>query len=264
MALSFRRALVTGAGRRLGQAMALALAEDGLDVAIHYNGSREGAEATARGVEGHGRKAALLTADLLDENAVAALIPRAAEALGVPLDVPINNASIFEPDDIATMTRTSWDRAIESNLRAPVRLTQAFAEQAPKAETDQNGEPVARAVVLHMLDQRLHAPTPFFQSYTVAKAGLHMHLRTMAQALAPHVRTGAIGPGPTLQGDRQSAAHFARQRQGCILGRGADVEDILAALRFILGCKAFTGQMLAIDGGQHLAWATPDVVGTEP
>jgi NAD(P)-dependent dehydrogenase (short-subunit alcohol dehydrogenase family) len=255
-------ALVTGAAVRLGRAMAVALAEDGRDVAIHYNGSEAEAEETAGAVRATGRRAVTLKADLLDEDAAAALVGRAAEALG-PLDVLINNASIFENDHVADMTRESWDRAMGSNLRAPVQLSQAFAAQAPEAATDANGEPVARAVIVNMLDQRLLKPTPHFQSYTMAKAGLQMFTRTAAQALAPHVRVAAIGPGPTLRAARQSEAHFARQRAACMLGRGSDPEDIVTALRFILACKAFTGQMLAIDGGQHLAWKTADVAGTD-
>ena len=256
-------ALVTGGARRLGRAMALALAADGHDVAVHCNTSPEAAEETAAAVRATGRRAAVLSADLLDEGETGALVIRAAEALGRPLDVLVNNASIFENDHLADMTRESWDRGIDSNLRAPVRLTQAFAAQAPVAETDSRGEPVARAVVVNMLDQRLLKPTPHFQSYTMAKAGLAMFTRTAAQALAPHVRVAGIGPGPTLQAERQSAAHFARQRAACTLGRGSDPEDIVAALRFILGCKAFTGQMLAIDGGQHLAWRSADVAGVD-
>jgi len=233
-------------------------------VAIHCNGSVDGAEEAARAVGEAGGRAAVLRADLLDEAAAGTLVSRAAAALGEPLTLLVNNASIFEDDRVATQTRRSWDRAMESNLRAPVRLTTDFAAQAPEAATDANGEPVARACIVNMIDQRVWKPTPAFMSYTLAKAGLEMFTRTSAQALAPHVRVNAIGPGPTLQGDRQSEAHFARQRAACILRRGADPEDIVAALRFILACKALTGQMIAVDGGQHLAWQTPDVQGTEP
>ncbi len=258
-----RRALVTGAAKRLGRAMALDLAATGHAVAIHYNGSAEAAEATAAEARAFGVRAVALSADLLSEAEVGALVPRAREALGGPLGVLINNASIFEDDRVGAMDRRSWDRAIESNLRAPVRLTGDFAAQAPEPETDPGGEPVAQAAVINMIDQRVWKPTPFFASYTVAKAGLEMFTRTSAQALAPRVRVNAIGPGPTLRAERQSEAHFARQRRACPLRRGADPEDIVAAMRFILSCKALTGQMLAIDGGQHLAWETPDIVGLD-
>ncbi len=258
-----RRALVTGAAKRLGRAMALDLAASGYDVALHYNGSAEAAEATAVEARAHGVEAAALKADLLAEAEVGTLVARAQEALGGPLGVLVNNASIFEDDRVGAMDRPNWDRAIESNLRAPVRLTGDFAQQAPEPQTDAAGEPVAQAVVVNMIDQRVWKPTPFFASYTVAKAGLWMFTRTSAQALAPKVRVNAIGPGPTLRAERQSEAHFARQRAACPLRRGADPEDIVAALRFILSCKALTGQMLAIDGGQHLAWETPDILGVD-
>jgi NAD(P)-dependent dehydrogenase (short-subunit alcohol dehydrogenase family) len=255
------RALVTGAARRLGRVMALDLAATGWDVAIHYHGSAQFAEATAAEARALGANAATLSADLLIEEQIGGLIAGAAEALGGPISLLINNASVFENDLISTATRESWDRAIESNLRAPVRLTQDFAAQAPKAATVANGEPVARACVINMIDQRVWKPTPFFMSYSLAKSALYAFTRTAAQALAPHVRVNAIGPGPTLLAERQSPRHFARQRRACILGRGSDPEDIIAAMRFILTCKAFTGQMLAIDGGQHLIWQTPDIVG---
>ena len=256
-----RRAIVTGAAHRLGRAMALDLAESGWDVAIHYNGSAEGAEATAAEARALGAAACTVQADLLDEAAVSTVIARAAEGLGGQLSVLINNASLFENDLIPTMTRESWDRAIESNLRAPVKLTQDFAAQAPDAAIDANGEPVAQAVVLNMIDQRVYKPTPWFLSYGLAKSGLLAFTKAAAQALAPHVRVAGIGPGPTLCASTQSPEHFARQRAACVLERGSDPEDIVNAMRFILSNKAFTGQMLAIDGGQHLGWQTPDILG---
>ena len=257
------RALVTGSARRLGRVMALDLAATGWDVAIHYHGSAELAEATVNEARALGANAVPLQADLLIESQTSGLIARAAESLGGPLALLINNASVFENDLISTATRESWDRAVESNLRAPVRLTQDFAAQAPQATRDANGEFVAGACVINMIDQRVLKPTPFFMSYSVAKSALYAFTRTAAQVLAPHVRVNAIGPGPTVIADRQSQGHFARQRHACILGRGSNPEDIVAAMRFILTCKAFTGQMLTIDGGQHLIWQTPDIVGFE-
>ncbi len=257
------RALVTGAARRLGRAMALDLAAAGWDVAIHYNGSADAAEETVANARSSGAAAEALKANLLSEAETGKLINRAAEALGGQLGLLINNASIFENDHIRNATRESWDRAIDSNLRAPVRLTQEFGAQAPEPEIDAAGEPVARAVVINMIDQRVWKPTPYYMSYSVAKAGLLSFTRTAAQALAPKVRVGAIGPGPTICAVDQSQQHFAHQRASCVLQRGSDPEDIVAAMRFILTCKAFTGQMLAIDGGQHLAWRTPDVLGID-
>lgn len=257
-----QRALVTGAGRRIGRAMALYLAGRGFDVAVHYDSSEEAAEATAAEIRAHGRHAAALRADLLDEAPTAALVPRAAEALGGPLTLLVNNASIFEYDNIRTATRDSWDRHIGSNLRAPFVLTQAFAAQAPVADLS-GAEPRAQALVVNMIDQRVLKPTPEFMTYSVAKAGLWWLTQTLAQALAPDIRVNAIGPGPTLRGGRQSADHFARQRAATILGRGADASDITAALGYLVDAQAVTGQLICVDGGQHLGWKTPDILGLE-
>ncbi|NJM82136.1 MAG: SDR family oxidoreductase [Tabrizicola sp.] len=255
-------ALVTGAGKRLGRAMALYLAGRGHDVAVHYARSRTEADAVVAEIRAMGRKAVAFPADLLSEEETRDLIPRAVAALG-PLRVLVNNASIFEYDRIDTATRESWDRHIGSNLRAPYVLTQGFAAQCPDPELDEAGEPVAQGLIVNMIDQRVWKPTPEFSTYTIAKMGLWALTRTAAQGLAPAIRVNAIGPGPTLRGERQSEAHFARQRSATVLGRGAGSADITAALGFFLDSPAVTGQMLAIDGGQHLAWQTPDVLGVE-
>jgi NAD(P)-dependent dehydrogenase (short-subunit alcohol dehydrogenase family) len=257
------KALVTGAGKRLGRAMALYLAGRGLDVAIHYAASAEAAEDTAAEARALGVRAQAISADLLDEGAIATLIPAARAALGGPLSVLVNNASIFEYDTIHTATRDSWDRHMMSNLRAPFVLTQAFAAQAPAPLADAAGEPVAQALVVNMIDQRVRKLTPEFMTYTLAKMGLWALTQTSAQALAPGIRVNAIGPGPTLQGGRQSGEHFARQRAATVLERGANTADITAALGYFMDAPAVTGQLLCVDGGQHLAWQTPDVLGVE-
>lgn len=257
------KALITGAGRRLGRAMALHLAGRGHDVAIHYATSATEAEAVAAESRALGVQAVTVQGDLLDEGAMAALVPAAAAALGGPLTVLINNASIFEYDTVHTATPESWNRHIGSNLRAPFVLTQAFAAQAPKGARDSAGEPIAQGLIVNMIDQRVHKLTPEFMTYTIAKMGLWAMTRTTAQALAPDIRVNAIGPGPTLQGGRQSAQHFARQRAATVLERGANPADIVAALDYFLNAPAVTGQLLCIDGGQHLGWQTPDVLGVE-
>lgn len=258
-----RRALVTAGAKRLGRAMALYLAGRGLDVAIHYATSRPEAEGVAAEARALGVRAVALQADLLDLDQAEALVPAAAAALGGPLDVLVNNASIFEYDTIHSATRSSWDRHIGSNLRAPFILTQAFAAQAPGVLTDEAGEPLASALVVNMVDQRVRKPTPEFMTYSLAKMGLWALTQSAAQALAPQIRVNAIGPGPTMQGARQSPAHFAGQRAATILGRGAGPADICAALGYFLDSPAVTGQLLCIDGGQHLGWRTPDVLGVE-
>ena len=258
-----QRALVTGAAQRIGREIALYLARRGFDVAVHYSSSAEEAGQTAADIRALGRKAVALKADLLDEEATAALVPLAVAALGGPLTVLVNNASIFEYDSIQTATKTSWDRHIGSNLRAPFVLIQNFAAQAPKAVPDAAGEPVAQAVVVNMIDQRVRKLTPNFMTYTLAKAALWTLTQTAAQALAPDIRVNGIGPGPTIQGVRQSEGHFSRQRAATILQRGAGATDVVAALGFFLDSPSVTGQMIAVDGGQHLGWQTPDVLGVE-
>ena len=257
------QALVTGAAKRLGRAMALYLAERGHDVALHYAGSAEAAEEVAGQIRAMGRRAVTVQADLTVEAETQTVIDRAVAGLGGPLTVLVNNASIFEYDTLASATRDSWDRHLESNLRAPFVLTQGFAAQAPKGARDENDEPIASALVVNMIDQRVRKLTPEFMTYTIAKAALWTLTQTTAQGLAPDIRVNAIGPGPTMQGARQSAAHFAGQRAATVLGRGAHPADITAALGYFLDAPSITGQLLCVDGGQHLGWRTPDVLGPE-
>ena len=225
-----KRALVTGAARRLGRAMALGLAERGYDVAVHYSTSPDEADEVVHQIEGIGRKAIALQGDLLIEKQVQSLVDRASRALGGSLNVLINNASVFEHDDIATADRQSWDRHIEANLRAPFVLTQNFAVAAPEPVMDENAEPEAQALVVNLLDQRVRNLTPEFMSYTISKMGLWAFTQTAAMALGPKVRVNAIGPGPTLKGARQTEEHFAHQRSSTLLARGANPKDVLAAL----------------------------------
>lgn len=257
------RALVTGAGHRLGRAMALYLAGRGYDVAVHYASSDKGAQESVAAIEDLGQKAVALQADLTDEASTQALFPAARAALGGDVTCLINNASIFEYDTIETATRDSWDRHIGSNLRAPFVLTQAMAAQDLQPVPDARAEPQATGLVVNMCDQRVRKLTPEFATYTIAKMGLWALTQTSARMLSPAIRVNAIGPGPTLQGGRQSSEHFAKQRAATILERGSNAEDITGALGYFLDAPAVTGQLLCTDGGQHLAWETPDVVGVE-
>ncbi|MGB3247296.1 MAG: SDR family oxidoreductase [Sulfitobacter sp.] len=254
-------ALVTGAGTRLGRAMALYLGGRGFDVAVHYASSATGAEEVAREINAMGRRAVALQADLLIEDEIQALLPRAVEALGGAVTCLVNNASIFEYDTITSATRDSWDRHMESNLRAPFVLTQAMATQGLTADKDDQGEPVARGLIVNMIDQRVRKLTPEFMSYTLAKMGLWALTQTTAQALAPVIRVNAIGPGPTLRAAKQTQAHFAQQRGKTVLGRGSNPGDITGALGYFIDSPGVTGQLLCVDGGQHLVWRTQDVLG---
>jgi NAD(P)-dependent dehydrogenase (short-subunit alcohol dehydrogenase family) len=240
-------ALVTGAGRRIGAAIARDLARHGWAVAIHYRGSRSEAEALAREIGAAGGRAVTLPCDLARETEVETLIPRAVEALG-PLTCLVNNASAFEMDKVDTATRESWDRHIETNLRAPLVLSQAFARQLPE---DIEGN------IINMLDQRVWKLTPYFLSYTVAKSGLWTLTQTLALALAPRIRVNGIGPGPTLASERQTAEQFRLQQAAVPLKRGPALEEIAATVRYILAMPSLTGQMIALDGGEHLGWAQP-------
>jgi NAD(P)-dependent dehydrogenase (short-subunit alcohol dehydrogenase family) len=240
-----RAALVTGAAQRLGRAIALALAGSGFDVAVHCHASTEAAEATASEIRTLGRRAVVLRANLHDEAETTTLVARAAAALG-PLGVLVNNASTFERDEWHDVTRATWDFHLEPNLRAPFVLMQHFAQALPEA---------AEGAVINMLDQRVWSITPHFVSYTVAKAGLWALTQSMALALAPRIRVNGIGPGPALPSQRQSLEQFDRQAKGVPLGRGTSPEEVGRAAVAILAMPAMTGQMIALDGGQHLQWA---------
>ncbi|MDH3241328.1 MAG: SDR family oxidoreductase [Alphaproteobacteria bacterium] len=239
-----KNALVTGGSRRIGRAIASALAADGFGVCIHHNASGEEAAALAAEINAQGGRAAAIEVDLMDEAATGDLIARAGAALG-PLDLLINNASVFERDEADTVTRESWDRHMEVNLRAPFVLIQRFAATlAPEIEGN----------VINVLDQRVRHLTPHFTSYTLSKAGLWTLTRTLALALAPRIRVNGVGPGPVLPSPRQSEAAFQRQAGATPLGRAVDPADIAQAVRYLVGARSVTGQMIAVDSGQHLQW----------
>ncbi len=249
-----RAALVTGGGKRLGRAVALGLGAAGFDVAVHYNTSAREAETVAGDIATSGAQSVVVQADLASEEETATLIDRAHAALG-PISLLVNSASTFEMDDIDTKTRASWDRHIEANLRAPLKLSQDFARQAPAGVDN---------LIVNLIDQRVLKLTPQFLSYTVSKTSLFTLTKTLAQALGPRgVRVNGIGPGPTLRNARQSEEDWRAQNEATILGRGATPDDIVGALFYLVRAPAVTGQMIAVDGGQHLAWRTPDALVNE-
>lgn len=248
------RALVTGAGKRLGRDMALYLGARGYDVAVHYASSDAGAQEVVKELQRRGQNAVALKADLLDDTQTGQVVQRAAQALGGPITCLVNNASIFEFDTLATASRDSWDRHMQSNLRAPFVLTQAMAAQGLRAGMDAHGAPQAGGVIVNMIDQRVRNLTPDFITYTLAKSALWTLTQTTAQSLAPHIRVNAIGPGPTLQGAHQTPESFAAERAGTPLQRGAFASDITAALGYLIDAPSMTGQILCVDGGQHLEW----------
>ena len=248
-----KNVLVTGAAKRLGRAIALALADQGWSVAVHHRSSSREAEETASAIRDKGVRAHAIAADLSDEAETARLVAKAASKLG-PLNALVNNASVFEHDTIDTMTRESWQMHFAVNLRAPVLLAQEFAAQLENS---------LHGVIVNVLDQRVFKPTPEFLSYGVTKAGLHWLTTTLAQGLAPRIRVNAVAPGPTLPSARQSKESFERQASSTVLGHGAHPEDIAAAVLYLIEAQAVTGQTIVVDSGQHLVWRSADVVGIE-
>ncbi len=244
----FQNALVTGGERRIGAAIVRTLADAGLGVAIHSRRAGEDADALVAEIVAGGGRAAVVTADLTSEAETAGLIDAATAAVG-PIDCLVNNASLFERDCLETATRDSWDRHLDTNLRAPLLLTQSLARAL--ARTGGAG------AVINLIDERVWNLTPDFLSYTISKAGLWALTQSLALALAPCIRVNAIGPGPTLPSPRQTKEQFARQAAATPLGHGATPEEIGRAVRFILEAPSMTGQMIALDGGQHLSWAMP-------
>jgi NAD(P)-dependent dehydrogenase (short-subunit alcohol dehydrogenase family) len=237
-------ALVTGGAQRLGRAISLALAEAGHPVAVHYRHSRDEADALCAAIRAQGGQAAPVAADLAVETDTAGLVAAATGAIG-PLGILVNNASTFERDEWDTADRGSWDAHIEPNLRAPFLLIQQFARALPSG---------AEGNVINLLDQRVWSLTPHFVSYTLSKAGLWALTQSMALALAPRIRVNGVGPGPALPSPRQTAEQFARQSASVPLGRGTSAEEVARAVMAILALPSMTGQMIALDGGQHLQW----------
>jgi NAD(P)-dependent dehydrogenase (short-subunit alcohol dehydrogenase family) len=239
-------ALVTGGARRIGRAICLTLAKAGYDVAVHHHASGEDARTLADEIAALGRRSCLLQADLTDETRVRALVPAAAEALG-PVTVLVNNASVFEDDRIGGLTRESWDRHLETNLRAPIVLAEAFAAQT------------VEGAIVNLLDQKVLKPDPRFFSYSLSRNGLWWATRTLAQALAPGIRVNAVGPGPTLPSIHQTPEEFAAEARGTLLQTPGSPEAVAEAVLWLIDARMVTGQMIAVDGGQHLAWRTPDI-----
>jgi NAD(P)-dependent dehydrogenase (short-subunit alcohol dehydrogenase family) len=243
--------LVTGGAKRIGRFVALALAEAGYAVAVHANRSAKDAEAFCVEIVAQGGRAAAVSGDLADHDQVLKIVPAATAAIG-PLTLLVNNASIFEADEIATLDRAGFDRHMAINLRAPLFLAQAFARQASNH---------SNASIVNILDQRVLKPTPLFFSYSLSKNGLFSATSTLAQALAPKLRVNAVAPGPTLPSARQSAEEFAGQVAKLPLARGPTAQQVAEAVLYLAEAASVTGQTIAVDGGQHLAWQTPDISG---
>jgi NAD(P)-dependent dehydrogenase (short-subunit alcohol dehydrogenase family) len=241
---SFRRTvLITGAAHRIGRSIALAFARRSWNVAIHYRTSADAAAKLARELQALGVAAMTLKADLAVADQAAELIPRCVDALGAPVCL-VNNASLFARDDLATLNAASWNAHVDSNLRAPVLLAQSFARHLP---ADASG------LIVNIIDQRVLRPSPEFFSYAASKAGLWWVTQTMAQALAPRIRVNAVAPGPVLPSIHQTRQDFEAEIGATILKRAASPEEIAAAVHFLWDAPSITGQMICLDGGQHLS-----------
>lgn len=246
-----KRALVTGAGARLGKAMAVALGEDGWSVAVHYRGSKAGAEDTAKLIRETGRQAEIIQADLSNEEQAATLERAAHEALGGPLTLLVNSASTFQDDNALEHRRSDWDMHMGANLRAPIVLAQHFARALPED---------TRGLIVNMVDMRVLKLNPQFFTYTLSKAALWTATKTMAQSFAPRIRVNGIGPGPTLANIHQKEGEFNAEAAATLTEEGSNPEEIVKALRYLIIAESVTGQMICSDGGQHLVWQTPDVM----
>lgn len=244
-----KAALVTGGARRIGRAIVEDLTAHGFAVAIHANGSFAEAEALAASLNAGGARTVALKADLTDIVAASRVVAEAAEWIG-PLDLLVNNASVFNKDSLDQFDDDVWERHFALHVKAPSLLAREFALQRPG---DVSG------LVVNVIDQRVWSPNPRFYSYMLSKSALWTATQTMAQALAPDIRVNGIGPGPTLPNDRQDRADFEAQVEALILRRGPALDEFGRAIRFLFETPSVTGQMIALDGGQHLAWETPDI-----
>ncbi|MBZ9974893.1 SDR family oxidoreductase [Mesorhizobium sp. BR-1-1-10] len=244
-------ALVTGGAKRIGKAIVEDLASHGFAVAIHSNRSHDAADALAAGINRSGGRAAVVAADLTDMDAVGDLVGQAEAALG-PISLLVNNASLFVDDSVEDFDWRAWDRHFAIHLKTPALLAQNFARSLPEGQD---------GLIVNIIDQRVWRPTPRYFSYALSKSALWTQTQMLAQALGPRIRVNAIGPGPTLKNVRQDDSDFDAQVAGLILRRGPELPEFGATIRYLWHARSVTGQMIALDGGQHLAWQTPDVTG---
>ncbi|OCP01374.1 MULTISPECIES: SDR family oxidoreductase [unclassified Ensifer] len=249
MKKALKAALVTGGAKRIGKAIVEDLAAHGFAVAIHADASFEEAEALAELLSRKGAKAVAIRADLTDTGMASTLIERATQALG-PIDLLVNNASLFKKDSLDAFDEAVWDQHFALHVKAPSLLAGGFSRQLP-AGVD--------GLIVNVIDQRVWSPNPRFYSYMLSKSALWTATRTMAQALAPRIRVNGIGPGPTLPNERQDPKDFQAQVEALILKRGPTLDEFGRTIRFLFDTPSITGQMIALDGGQHLAWETPDI-----
>ena len=247
-------ALITGGAKRIGKGIALSLAQNGFDVVIHYSESRKEAEELVAKLKSFGIAAFCIKANLLNDNEITSLIEEATQTVGKPINLLVNNASIFENDSLLSLTLESWDRHFFTNLKAPVFLSKEFSKQVPDHFKDENNEIIASSNIINIIDQKVLNLNPRFFSYTLAKSSLLNFTKIAAQELGPKIRVNAIGPGPILKASHQSEEQFQNQRKSTLLKRGSDVQEISRAILYIVSSPGLTGQLITLDGGEHLKW----------
>jgi len=234
--------LITGAATRVGKAIALHFAERGWNIGLHYFRSSSKAKKLKKIIEQNSIKVALIKADLKNSKQTEKIIPLIKKKLGT-IDCLVNNAALFEKDDITNFTTKSWNNHLNINLLAPTILTKQFVKQASK-KTVSN--------IINIIDQRIFNLTPFFMSYTISKSGLQTLTKTMAMRLGPNIKVNAIAPGPTIKSKRQTDRHFRDQVKSTLLKKSVREEDICDTIEFLINNNSVTGQIIAVDGGQNL------------
>ena len=244
--------IITGAANRIGAAIAKKLSGPNIEIVIHYNKSRDNAKKLQKELNKNQTKVWLVKGDLSKENDLKKIIKFAKSKLKY-FDCLINNASLFENDNLKNFTSKSWDQHLNVNLRAPAYLTKEFVKNTKGKNNN----------IINIIDQRVFKLTPFFSSYTLSKTGLYTLTKTSAMSLAPNIRVNGIAPGPTIKNKRQSNKHFKKQYLATPLKQQVDVNEICNAVDFFIKNSSITGQVLAIDSGQNLNWQTPDVIGKE-
>lgn len=250
-----RAVLITGGSARIGKALSLGLAKYGWTIVIHFRQSGNQAKQLAQSINKTGGHAVTVGGNLNIPAELDSLVDRAAETAGMPITALINNASTFEQDSAHDFSHALFDHHMDVNVRAPLRLAQAFAAQIPSGET---------GAIINMIDQRVLKPNPLYFTYSLSKAALYWCTKTLAQSLAPTVRVNGIGPGPTLKNKDQSETEFASESASTLLGQSSSPSAIVDAARYLLSAESVTGQMLAVDSGQHLTWKTQDLLAGTP
>ena len=245
--------LITGGSTRIGKAIALHFSKIGWNVAIHYFNSSQDAKKLKKIIEKNKVKVILIKADLKKINEVEKIIPTARKKLGT-INCLINNAALFEKDDISSFKIKSWNDHLNINLLAPTILIKYFVKQSSKKTTSN---------IINIIDQRVFKLTPIFMSYTLSKSALYTLTKTMAMRLSPNIKVNGIAPGPTIKNKRQSLKHFEKQYLSTLLKKSVDTKEICSAIKFLITNKSITGQVIAIDSGQNLNWKTPDIIGTK-